>query len=431
MSKLTFEDIEKGGYLLYKYVRGSHVYGTNVETSDMDEGGIYICPSEHLFDLGFDYQNEVSDEKHDTCWWELGKFMRLLLSSNPTVLEALFVPDKWVIYEHPIMTEIKKHRDKFITKGCFKPFSGYSVSQIMKSQGQHKMIHWDINGMVRKTPLDFCFTFDDNQGSVNIQKWLDERGLEQRNCGLVNIPNMPNTYGVYYDYGQHMRLNNITKDYFCDEKNYGYDDKFITYVYNTLTDEWLRDNMNYGFVMSQLYDRIETPIGKHCGIISQDGDSNEIRFSETQKGARPICYMTYNENGYRQHCKKYREYEDWKKNRNKARYENNLEGKEKENSSKFYDSKNMCHCFRLVNMCREIARGEGMNLDRNGIDADFLLDVRNRKYTYDELMKKLVSDKEMMDKEMEESTIPESIDVDFLNNLLLDLRLKFYNTHKS
>lgn len=425
MSKLNFEEIESKGLLLYKYVRGSRVYGTNVETSDIDEGGIYIAPFDQLLDLGFDYQNEVCDDKHDVCWWELGKFMKLLLSSNPTVLEALFVPDEYVLCEHPIITEIKKHRDKFVTKECFKPFSGYSISQIAKSQGQHKMIHWDINGMVRKTPLDFCYTFDEHQGSINIQKWLEDRGLEQRNCGLVNIPNMSNMYGVYYDFGQHLKLNNITEEYLCDDRNYE-TDKFIRYTYNTLVDEWSRDNMLYHWNMGQLYERIKTPIGKHCGIISPDGDSNEIRFSETQKGSKPICFMSYGENGYRQHCKKYREYEEWKKNRNKARYENNLEGKEKENTSKFYDSKNMCHCFRLVNMCREIARGEGINLDRRGIDADFLLDVRNRVYTYDELMSRLLESKEQMDKEMENSTIPEKIDVEFLNNLLFESRLKFY-----
>ena len=49
--KLNFKDIEEKGLLLYKYIRGSHVYGTNTETSDIDEGGIYICPNDQLLDL--------------------------------------------------------------------------------------------------------------------------------------------------------------------------------------------------------------------------------------------------------------------------------------------------------------------------------------------------------------------------------------------
>lgn len=423
--KLNFKDIEEKGLLLYKYIRGSHVYGTNTETSDIDEGGIYICPNNQLLDLGFDYQNEVCDEKHDTCWWEIGKFMKLLLSSNPTVLEALFVPDDKVLYEHPIITELKKHRDKFITKQCFKPFVGYASSQILKSQGQNKKIHWDIVQMTRKTPLDFCFTFDDKQGSVNIQDWLEQRGLDQRNCGLVNIPNMPMMYGVYYDFGQHMKLAGIDEDYLCNEDNYD-NDKFIQYIRHIFLDDFIRFDMSYSFGMSTLWEKLKTPIGKHCGIISPNGTSNEIRFSETEKGASPICFMSYNKNGYESHCRKYREYEEWKQNRNKARYENNLEGKEKENVSKFYDSKNMCHCFRLIQMGIEIAHGEGLKLDRRGIDSDFLLDVRNRKYTYEELITRLTSLKSEMDIAIEKSTIPDEIDMNFVNEMLLTIRKKFW-----
>ena len=41
MKKLTFEDIEKNGLLLYRYTRGSHCQGTATESSDIDEGGVY------------------------------------------------------------------------------------------------------------------------------------------------------------------------------------------------------------------------------------------------------------------------------------------------------------------------------------------------------------------------------------------------------
>lgn len=429
--KLTFKDIEDKGLLIYRYVRGSHVYGTNIETSDIDEGGVYIAPNEQLLGLGFDYQDEISDEKHDTCWWELGKFMRLILKSNPTVLEALFIPDDKVLYEHPIMTEIKKHRDKFITKQCFMPFGGYAVSQIKKAQGQDKKIHWDVAQMVRKTPLDFTYTFA-KQGSMNIQDWLEERGLDQRNIGLVNIPNMQDVYGAYYDFGQHIRLAGITKEYFCDVDNYK-TDKFIKYCYNTLIDEWDRDNMTYNYNIERIWVEHSTPIGGYCGIISPNMDSNEIRFSShvtfssVKKGEEPICWVAYNENGYKSHCTRYKEYLEWKANRNKARYENNLEGKEKENVDKFYDAKNMGHCFRLIAMATEVAKGEGLKLCRTGIDADFLIDVRNRKYTYTELMNNLEKKKAEMDDAIAKSTISDIIPIEIINKLLLEARQTFNN----
>ena len=152
MNKLSFQDVKNKKLLLYEYIRGSQAYGTSTPESDEDHGGIYIAPEKALMGLGFDYQEEILDEKGDTCWWEIGRFLQLALKSNPTVLEALFIPDDKVIYEHPLITELKKYRDQFLTKRCFKPLGGYMVSQIEKARGQNKKIHWDINQMTRKTP---------------------------------------------------------------------------------------------------------------------------------------------------------------------------------------------------------------------------------------------------------------------------------------
>ena len=164
MNKLTLENItikdhkiyDKNGVyrgeILYEYIRGSHLYHTNLEgtdsngnpLSDEDYGGIYIMPNSSLIGLGFDYQSEIKDSSNDKCIWEIGRFLELALSSNPTVLEALFVPDDKVIFEHPAIRELRSHREEFISKKCFAPFGGYAISQIKKAQGQNKKIHWDI-----------------------------------------------------------------------------------------------------------------------------------------------------------------------------------------------------------------------------------------------------------------------------------------------
>lgn len=322
------------GEILYEYVRGSHLYSTNVETSDEDQGGIYIMPNDCITGLGLDYQSEIKDASNDKCIWELGRFLELALSSNPTVLEALFVPDDKVIYEHPIVKEIRSRRDEFVTKKCFAPFGGYAVSQIKKAQGQNKKIHWDIKQMVRKTPMDFCFTFK-GQGSQSMQEWLDERGLDQRNCGLVNVPNMPNIYGVYYDWGQHIRLAGITKEYFIDYENYR-KDVFIKTMIRFVGDNYSCWD-NFEDALESVWEDYSTPLGGYCGIISPEGDSNTIRFSSVAKEDSPICFMSYNGNAYATHCREYKEYEEWKAHRNPARYESNMEGELSGNADMKYD----------------------------------------------------------------------------------------------
>lgn len=424
MSKLTLENItvrdhkiydETGRYrgeILYEYIRGSQLYHTNVATSDEDHGGIYIMPNDSLLGLGLDYQNEIKDKSNDKCIWEIGRFLELALSSNPTVLEALFVPDDKVIYEHPVIKELRSHRDVFVTKKCFAPFGGYAINQIKKAQGQNKKIHWDMEKVTRKTVLDFCYT-SYNQGSMNIQDWLKEYNLDQRYCGLVNIPNRPGIYGLYYDWAAYFHFENI------DWWEVSFQIEGVKFPYaHFLTDDQGKE----------IKKRIENKkFFGYKGIVEPEdiSKSNTVRLSSIPKGELPICEISYNSNGYASHCKKYKEYEEWKNTRNKARYESNLEGEKSGDPDLMYDCKNMMHCFRLMAMAKEIAEGKGVILDRTGIDRDFLLAVRSRCFKYSELQERMLALKDEMDAAIEKSTIKEEIDSKVVNELLLNVRKQF------
>ena len=442
MKKYDFEEIKKRNLLIYNYLRGSHCHGISTPLSDEDYCGIYLAPVEQILGLGLEYQDQISNETNDIVWYELQKFMNLLLKSNPTVLEALFVDDKYVEYEHPIMTEIKKHKEKFLTKKCFDSFFSYAKSQIKKARGLNKKINWDVPE--RKGILDFVYTYH-KQGSSKIQNWLEYRNLKQKYCGLVNVPNMHDNYSVFYDWGNHFLNENVT---FEDLKKAYLDDN----VYDTinivkrlkngeksldlvkkLRKAQFKNMVN--FIMekydlrstSAYFPKMKTlrrlnewfynqkPIG-YKGMTNEEETSNELRLSSVEKDVLPICQISYNKDGYSTHCRVWKEYQDWIKHRNPIRYESNLK--------KSYDAKNMCECFRLINCGIEIARGEGYKVDRSNIDADFLLDVKNHKYEYNELMEMLEKKNDEMKKAMAESTIPEKIDVEFVNDLLLKIRKK-------
>lgn len=433
MKKYTFEDIREKGLLLYEFVRGSVSQGINTQSSDIDHGGVYLAPAEQLLGLGLDYQDEIKSEKGDDDWMELNKFMRLLLKSNPTVLESLFIDDKYVLYEHPIMTEIKKHRNEFITKECFSGFIGYSCEQIKKCRSLKKLFVQPI--VERKTVLDFCYTFY-KQGSTKIENWLDYRGLKQKYCGLVNIPNMMETIGVYYDWGNHFLNENIHI-----EELYGAYDNIGTYSTTDIITKMKKstdDNEKLkleedlkkchmcnmvGFIMDfyHLDDMFalrdwyyeQSPIG-YKGIVNEKGTSNELRLSSVAKDERPVCYMTYNKNAFSSHCKDYKEYKDWEKNRNPVRY--------LQNKGKQFDRKNVAHAIRLMHMGIEIARGEGVKVDRTNIDRDFIMNIRNGNSSYEDIISYLENKKIEMEDAMTSSTLPEKIDIEKINNLLIEIR---------
>lgn len=425
MKKYTFNDIRSEGLLIYEYIRGSHAYGLNKSNSDVDTAGVYIEPIEQILGLGLDFQEEITDEKHDNVWFSLRKFMSMLLSSNPTVLESLFIPQDKIIYEHPIMTEIKKNRYAFITKECFKPFIGYAKQQIIKARGLNKKI---VNPVYERLgPLDFCYTYY-NQGSTKINNWLEHRGLKQKYCGLVNIPNMRDNYGVYYDFGNHMLNENITIDdledaiYNSHEGDPKYDfASFIIEYGRKLND--INASNGIPFKVCNLTIRSafllvsSNPIG-YKGIVGEDGESNELRLSSIEKNAVPICNLSYNKDGYIKHCKDYKDYKDWEKYRNPERYKDNI------SNDKNYDCKNMCHSVRLMHMGLEIANTGEVNIDRTNIDKDFLMRIRNAEFSYDELISYLDDKKAEMEEAMNNSKLPEKIDVEFVNNLLLNIRRK-------
>lgn len=447
MKKYTFEDIKQKKLLIYNYIRGSHAYGLQKSdgSSDIDTAGVFIEPNEWILGLGLDFEDQIQDERGDNVWYSLKKFMNMLLSSNPTVLESLFIPEKCVLYEHPIMTDIKKHRDKFITKACFKPFLGYAYEQIKKCRSLNKLFVNPVDE--RKEPLDFVYTFY-NQGSSNIKNWLEYRGLKQQYCGLVNIPNMHDVYGCYYDWGnfflnEGIDCSTLLRAFMGSNEFYDVRNAELKDIVRAIerageseklsSDYKLKKTMNMALFIADFYHIHNTaglkiwyeeqkPIG-YKGMVGEDGLSNELRLSSVSKGEKPICWVSYNQTGYQKHCLDFKHYQDWLINRNPERY--------KENKGKQFDRKNVAHAVRLMHMGLEIAQGKGFNVDRTNIDRDFIMNIRMGNTSYEEIISYLDMKKNEMEEAMKNSTLPENIDVEFVNDLLIDIRKTqfFYYSH--
>ena len=389
----TVQDIENKG-LAYKFIRGSHLYGTNVETSDVDFGGVYIAATDVLLGLSEKYEPQISDEKHDTTYYELGRWVELLMKANPNALESLFAPDEFIIGDiHPAVQLIRDNRDLFVTKECFNSLYGYGKSQIAKARGLNKKCVQPV--LERKEVLDFCYTFK-GQGSQSMKEFLTERGLDQKYCGLVNIPNMKDVYGVYYDFASFIHFEGLYKEGRA--------------LHNVVSQHF---GLSYDEAM-KVYNRIKNKeFYGYSGIVHPDGKSNEVRLSSIPKGEKPICFMTYNQNGYESHCKKYKEYQEWVEKRNPVRYESNLKSN--------YDCKNMMHCVRLIHMGKELAEGKGFNVVRTW-DREILLDIRNHKYEYDEIIdyvEKLYKETDEMSKTC---NLPDTVDKEKVNKLLIEAR---------
>lgn len=169
--------------------------------------------------------------------------------------------------------------------------------------------------------------------------------------------------------------------------------------------------------MKDVYGLYYSDLLGFSGII-KGKESNDICLSSIPKGTKQEALMYFNRNGYSTYCKEYREYWNWVDKRNNDRYENT------KSHGKNYDSKNMMHVFRLLEMAIEIGNEKKVNIKRP--NRDFLLDIKAGKFEYDELLKMADYKQTEMESAFNNSSLPDRPDLELINELTYRLRDKFY-----
>lgn len=353
---MTIQDLKDKGLILLECISGSHAYGLNIPTSDVDIKGVFMLPKAHFY--GLDYVPQVSDERNDTVYYELGRFIDLLAKNNPNILELLATPEDKIQIKHPVLNKITP--ELFLSKRCKDTFAGYAFTQIRKARGLNKKI---VNPMPKdkRSVLDFCYILH-QQGSIPLKKWCSMHGYQQERMGLVNIPHFKDTYGVYYD----------------QSETIGYK-----------------------------------------GIMKKP-TATSVLLSSIPKQEEPIAHLSFNQDGYIVYCKDYKEYWDWVKNRNEARYQSNLE------HGKNYDAKNMMHTFRLLDMAEEILREGHVIVERP--NRTELLSIRNGEWQYDDLIAKANEKMQLVEQAFKISQLPDSPDLKKIEAVLVEMRSSLYDS---
>ncbi len=120
-----------GANLLLKGVVGSRAFGLNNESSDYDYQGIFVAPTKAFLGLEPKIQETYSYKDPDTTYHEVGKFCRLALKCNPTILDLLWIEDYNVRTE--LGTELINLRKNFLSaKYVRDAYFGYAISQFNK-----------------------------------------------------------------------------------------------------------------------------------------------------------------------------------------------------------------------------------------------------------------------------------------------------------
>lgn len=351
--------------MIFKAIVGSQSYGTSTPTSDIDYKGVYMQSTNELVGFGYKEQYEIGK---DESYYELRRFIQLLSSANPTVLELLYSPLDCILEITPQFKLLTQYREKFLTKKCLFSFGGYAIAQIKKAKGLDKKMNYEKDRMTRKDVLDFCYVLnDDSFGTIAFKDYLKKENKAQEHFGLSKLTHFKDCYSAFYDHLAEMKSSNP---------------KFEGKGHN------------------------------YRGVIGED--SNDVRLSDIPKFAQRETILYFNKDGYSMHCKDYNDYEVWLENRSVQRFVD-VKGHNQK-----IDGKNLLHCRRLLDMAIEIATDKTINVRRP--NADYLLKIRKGEVPLQEIIDKAEQDIIGLDEVYKNSDLPDDVDMDFSNKLLLEIR---------
>lgn len=120
---------------------GSHVYGTNLPTSDVDIKAVHVPPGRDVLlqrakasilqKTNSDNSKRNSAQDTDFESFSIQRFMELLLQGQTGPLSMLFTPDCWVLQTSSLWERIQVDRRYWLHSGIA-PFVGYCRQQANK-----------------------------------------------------------------------------------------------------------------------------------------------------------------------------------------------------------------------------------------------------------------------------------------------------------
>jgi uncharacterized protein len=150
-------------------------------SDDKDIMGVCFAPSDVYFGLNTFEQKVAQVREWDSVVYELKKFVRLLVGSNPNVLSLLWLDQKHYIYRDAWGELLIQNRDLFVSKAIYHSFTGYAYSQMNEMKRQ---VHKGYMGEKRKALVE-KFGYDVKHAAHCIR--LLRMGIEFLNEGVLHV----------------------------------------------------------------------------------------------------------------------------------------------------------------------------------------------------------------------------------------------------
>jgi predicted nucleotidyltransferase len=358
--------LQKSDYIIFETIAGSHAYGTNIATSDIDIRGIFRLPKDNYDSLITPCQ-EVSNDSEDIKYYELKKYIDLAKDCNPNIIELFWMPKDVIKICTPIMEQLLSYRTKFITKRAYHTFSGYAYAQIEKAKGKNKKVH---NPKPIEKPIheQYCYYIptislqnyvnykNPNRKKISQPIEISETDIDLKKFHCAAVKHTSHLYRLYY---------------------YGDSAKGVFRGDNMLTCESIP---------------LEDEEPKFAGLL------------------------LYNPDLYQKELNDWKSYWDWMKNRNTARWIDQEKGLIE------YDTKNMAHCVRLLLSGKNILTNGEPIVRFQGKDLEFLKAIRAGNYKYEDIMNYVTNAMSELKILSQNSTLPSDANIKEIDQIYKEIR---------
>lgn len=392
---------------------GSHAYGTNTPTSDIDIRGIFCADKIQIVTPFFPIREVTVEDQEDSKLFEVRNYLKLYLDANPNILESLWVSDDKIIESTQEYELLRQNRQLLLSSKVAFTYSGYAVAQMKRlvNHQKYQSSMWILLELVNAVKQ----AIDHNEIDIN---WVYTRyGTDFLGfCGFT-------TRGTDYkivDVEKHATNDlmkyavNATVEQFAKfEKPVRSDYLSVLHNYTTNNDKKVIDFR---------YDHALVPYGSNIyavvkwvgeSLYNNDGSIRTPSVVSSDMFRLPVqCLVKLNENSYNDASSWLDKYWSWYNGRNAVRAE--MERKYG------YDAKYAMHLVRLLRTADECLSTGDINVYRP--DAQELLAIRNGAWTYDELIEytKHMDDKI---KELYKTTdLPKVPDVNLAARLLMQVQ---------
>lgn len=335
-------DLNKNLILLT--IAGSRAYGIHTESSDVDLKGLAFADKPVYFGTIQNWeQSELKDfsglaaftqeeqevikhTKTEGVIYEVRKFIRLASDCNPNILDVLFCRPEEIRGISKFGERLLENRELFISAKAKHTYSGYAISQL-KRINSHR-------------------------------KWLLDPPSHQPTREEYKLP----------------EKTLLPKDQLAA----------IQAMIKKQMDRW---EFDFGHLNDAEIIHIQIQISEYleniCGALGYS-DNDTLRWEAAAKHIGiddNVIYLLQKEREYNVAATNWQQYQNWKKNRNPDRAL--LEEKYG------FDAKHAGHLVRLLRMGKEILLTGKVHVWRGpggGDDAEYILDIRHGKYSFDEVM---------------------------------------------